>query len=152
MELLKEIKGKLHGVVSLGLLGIAIIIGFLGILVENVEMASLYLIFVFISPFPVCYFFCLKCPVRSINCAHVFPGKLTKIFKPKGSRKYTFTDYFITFFVLIILIALPQFWLFQRPLMLTSFWILTLFAGFEAKFFVCVSCQNVNCPLYKGKK
>ncbi len=146
MGLGKEIKDKIHGVVSLFLFGIALTIGFISILLNNLNIAVLYLFILFISSFIICYFYCLKCPCRLDNCGHIFPGKLTRIFKSKKSKGYTFIDYFLVGIVLLLLIGIPQYWVFQKTTLFFIFWILLLIALIEIRLFVCRRCSNVFCP------
>lgn len=143
--ILTEVKNKIHGVVSLVLIGVALIIGFLSILVENINFATFYVLLLFASPFSVCYFYCRKCPCRIKNCGHVFPGKVTRIFKSGKSGKYNFLDYFVTISVLLLLVVFPQYWMIKRSEIFVLFWLLMIFAIIEARVFVCSRCENIIC-------
>lgn len=149
--MIKEIKEKIHGVVSLLFFGIAVSIGFLSILLENINFASFYTFVLLSAPFAICYFYCLKCPCRISNCAHIFPGKITRLFKSKRSGKYSFIDYFITASIIFLLIGMPQYWLFQKTALFIIFWALVVIAVFEARSYVCTRCQNSFCPASKLK-
>jgi hypothetical protein len=148
--LIQKIKKNTHGVISLVIAGIAIIIAFISIFLNSVSIAILYLIVLMIASFAVSYFYCLKCTART-NCAHVLPGKLTNLFASPKSKNYNFLDYFVTVTALLLIAGIPQYWLIKRMELFFIFWGLLGVAFVEVRSYVCTRCNNSLCPGNKKK-
>jgi hypothetical protein len=104
-----------------------------------------YLLICGISPLTILYAFCAKCPCQA-HCGHVFPGRVAKVFKQRPAGPYTTGEVTMTGLVLLLLMGLPQFWLWQSPWLLAAFWGLYAIAVVQIRTVVCRACDNVYCP------
>lgn len=143
---------RFHGVFSLSLIFISIIIGLLSILYESLPMGLLYVAIILISPLIVIYSFCSKCICRLDSCGHILPGKFTKLLPPRKQSNYTVWDILGVVVPLTALLVFPQFWLWKTKIFLIIFWLLFLIALAEIMLFVCRECKNEICPAYVKKK
>ncbi len=136
-----------HGVFSLILLAIAVMVGFISILGESISMGLLYAGIMLIAPMILIYSFCSKCACRLDGCGHVLPGKLTQILPGREQGPYTFWDLFWTIVPIAALFVFPQFWLWKNKILFIIFWSLCLMGLVEILLFVCRSCMNEKCPV-----
>lgn len=138
---------KQHGVLSLILVFLAIAVGTISIAGSSKYYALIYIIISLISFLIVVFSFCAKCPCRQKECGHVLPGKLTKILPERVKAPYNTRDYCGVLIPLLLIIAIPQFWLVNRLLLLVVFWVLMIIALLDIGLKVCKGCGNKDCPL-----
>ena len=94
--------------------------------------------------------YCTKCRCRLTNCAHVFPGMVTRILPRRESAPYTKLDYAISFLPLALVVASAQFWLWSNLVLGVVYWVLLLSTGVALQKTVCPSCENCHCPMSPG--
>jgi hypothetical protein len=138
---------KFHGILSLTLVGVAIILGLFSITRESLLMGLLYVAISAVSSCTVVYAFCAKCPCRLHDCAHVLPVKLTTLLPPRKEGPYTALDLIGMSVPLLLIFLFPQFWLWKNPIFLIIFWVLCVVVSIEIVCYVCKGCQNEYCPL-----
>jgi hypothetical protein len=139
-------KGKFHGVFSLVLITVSMIVGIIALFEQSTALGGIYILIILISQPVILYAFCSKCPCREDSCRHVFPGKLTKIFPGREENAYTGWDLFWTSLALAVLFLFPQYWLWKNKILLILFWIPSVVAVLEILNFVCRGCKNFHCP------
>ena len=141
-------KNKFHGVFSLFLIILSIIVGLLSVLNESFVMGLWYIAIIFLSPPIILYSFCAKCICRLDSCRHIFPGRLSQLLPPRQQGHYTFWDIFWTSVALLALLLFPQYWLWKNITFFIIFWISCFIALTEILLFVCRGCKNKRCPIY----
>ena len=144
-------KNKFHGVFSLLLFTLAIVVALVGLWDRSSLLALLYLIIVGAAAYVILYAFCAKCVVRLNNCSHVFPGRLTRHLPPRKQLPYTFLDYTVTSLCLTVIVLFPQYWLMANMGTLLLFWALVIIAVVEILVFVCPQCKNEQCLMCPGR-
>ena len=136
---------KFNGITSLILTGIAALIALVVMSLTSWLLGGLYLAIMIIAPQAVLRSYCAKCPCK-VHCAHVFPGKAAMAFA-REAGPYTPTELIIMIGSLGLLIGLPQYWLWQHPILFAIYWILSGIAFFQIWLTICPSCHNVYCPV-----
>jgi hypothetical protein len=147
-QMIMDKENKLHGLMSLALVDLAVVMGIYCIMADKILYAILYTLFLFIGFSAIIFFFCRKCSSRN-NCSHVFLGPITKIMPQAKRANYSPSDYFIVLIILLLIIGIPQFWLWKFSVLPIAHWILLLVAGFQIKTFVCKKCGNTKCAMCK---
>jgi hypothetical protein len=138
-------KTRFHGIFSICLFLIALIIGGVSIFQVNPVLSLVYFILIPVSFFIVIYSYCTKCPhVGDDSCRHVIFGKVAKLFKQK-TGKYTIFELIGTLLPIFCIVAFPQFFLIRTPILMIIFWLLAIIAAIEIMLFVCKGCYNKNC-------
>ena len=139
---------RLHGLASLGLVGVAILLA-AGVLFQTAfALGLLYLGTTAASLTTILYAFCAKCPCK-VHCGHVLPGKAAKFFKRRPGP-YSTHDTGAMLLALLVLFAFPQVWLWSHPALFIAFWALSGVAVVEIRRYVCRACTNVFCPLHRA--
>ena len=144
-------KQRFHGVFSLVLISIAVIIALINMQRHSVNLGLAYLLIILFSTPIVLFSYCAKCTCRDGACGHVFPGMLTRLLPERKQGPYTKGDYFWTAISLIALLGFPQFWLWQSKTLFVVYWMLLLLGLTEILFMVCRACNNQNCPVRIGQ-
>lgn len=143
----ENMAGKFHGVFSLILILISIVIALIYLLRNSTGWGLVYLcIIVIVNPI-VLYSYCAKCLCRDDACSHVIPGKLTRLLPARKPGPYSQMDYYSTALSLTVLFGFPQAWLWQNLAILIAFWMLLIVGLVEILLFVCRTCSNDNCPM-----
>ncbi len=142
---------RFHGIFSLFLISVSVLIGLLSIMSESLLMVLLYAMLILISLPTIVYSFCSKCSCRD-SCSHILPGRLSKFLPPRKQGNYTPRDILGVVVPVTALLIFPQPWLWKNIPFLTIFWLLFFIALVEVNIFVCRSCSNEKCPLYPKKK
>jgi hypothetical protein len=142
---------KAHGLISLSLFFISQVLALTVTFVESQWLGLGYALLLVVSSLSIVYAYCAKCPVRLTNCGHVIIGPVTRIFLERKSGSYTRFEYGVVLSALLLLILVPQFWLWQHPRFLISFWIALIIAGLEINRYVCTRCDNVHCIACRKK-
>lgn len=141
---------KFFGINSLFLFTAAIIIGLSVIYGVSSILGLIYLLLIPISIIIIIYSYCTKCPQKENNCAHVFPGMISR-FMPDREGRYNKHDIMGTIIPVLVLILFPQYWLWQKKNLFILFWVLIIIAFIEIVVFVCKSCENRHCSLCRKK-
>jgi hypothetical protein len=139
------VKTQIHGITSLGFVGIATLIAAVAMFQVSLLLGGAYLLICGIAPLVILYAFCAKCPCQA-HCGHVLPGRAVKIFKQRPAGPYTAGEVTMTGMTLLLLVGLPQFWLWRSPWLLAAFWGLHAVAAVQIRTVVCRACDNVYCP------
>jgi hypothetical protein len=137
---------RFHGVTSIGLVGIAIVIAAVVMFQASWMLGALYLVGCLIAPLGIVYAFCAKCPCRG-HCAHVVFGKLAIALTNRQPGPYSRGEVAVVAVALVWLLGLPQAWLWRYPTWLIVFWVLNAIAVLQIRLAVCRSCENVHCPM-----
>jgi len=143
-------KGQLHGMISLVLILLSIIVALSALISESVTLGVGYLVIALVSPLIILYAFCAKCLCREA-CRHVLPGRLTRFFPKRPQTDYTRSDIFWTVVPLMALFIFPQFWIWKNKALFFLFWILCLAGVLEIFLLVCRGCRNTRCPICPHK-
>ncbi len=139
-----------HGYISISIFLIALGIGDYTILKESVMLGVFYASVVVLGFMSISFTYCTKCTIRS-NCKHFFPGLISQVVKYKN-RAYTKADIVVAIIPVVLMIVLPQYWLYRKNMYFNIFWMLVIIASIEVMFFVCKTCGNKKCAMCKNKE
>ena len=139
---------QLHGIISLGLIFAAVVVAAVVLIRISVTLGALYLGGCAAASIVILYAYCAKCPGRT-HCGHVLPGKAAKIFSDRPSGPYTTVELAATGLSLLVLMGLPQVWLWRSMRPLIAFWAMTIIAVIQIRSVVCRNCNNAFCPAKK---
>lgn len=139
-----------HGIVSMTLISIAVVIGMVVMSLQSLYLGLIGLLSFLLFMIPVAALFCSKCDNRE-NCVHWFPGKISKLLSKARKGPYTNIEIASVIATFLILIALPQYWLMDFSWLMVVYWLLMVAAVFEISNFVCTKCINRKCPMCKNK-
>lgn len=142
---------KAHGVISLFLFFIAQVLALTVIFLESKAMGIGYAALLIGSCLSIVYAYCAKCPVRLTGCGHVVIGPVTQIFPERQQGPYTRGEYAVVVTALLLLVLVPQLWLWKYPRFLIGFWAFLIVAGVEINRYVCTRCENVHCIACRKK-
>jgi hypothetical protein len=137
---------QLHGITSLGLVLAAIVLAAVVMFQVSWALGVVYLLICAVALLAILYGYCAKCPCR-IHCGHVFPGKAAMIFKNRPPGPYTTVELAITCLALLLLMGLPQAWLWRYIEPFIAFWVMTAIAVIQIRTIVCRACDNIHCPV-----
>ena len=126
-------KGKFHGITSLLLISTSFIIGLYATYLYSLIWAIIYGITLLSGMLSILFCYCAKCPCKETNCGHYFPGKLTRLFPNRTPGKYKVWEKLGVFLPVILIIAIPQFWLFKNYLLLAIYWGLFIIGFIQIK-------------------
>lgn len=70
---------KFHGITSLLLESLAILVGFAAIWQSQTSAAVFYIVLILVSVPIILYSYCSKCEIRLTGCRHVIPGQITRL-------------------------------------------------------------------------
>lgn len=136
---------KFHGVTSLLLEGLAIVIGFMAIWQVNKWVGAFYAVLILISVPLVLYAYCAKCEIRLTDCRHVIPGQITRLLPDRDEAPYNFRDYMGLALAVITLVAFPQPWLWGNLPLFIFFWTCVAVGLVQILMKVCKGCGNRKC-------
>jgi hypothetical protein len=142
---------KFHGITSIGLVLGATIIAAAAMFQTSGGLGVVYLVICVAAPASILYAYCAKCPAKT-HCGHVFPGKLVVAFTNRQPGPYTKTEMAVLGLALLLLIGLPQIWLWQYTTLFVVYWVLTAVAILQIRTVVCRACNNVYCPMCPAAK
>ena len=143
----KKRKINVHGYMSMTMLMVALGIADFALFKISILYGIIYTLVILSGFLFISFFYCRKCTIRK-NCNHLFPGMISVVVK-YCEKEYKKNDLIITLVPILLMIALPQYWLFYELILFIIFWFLMAIAGIEINLFVCKSCRNVKCPLNK---
>jgi hypothetical protein len=139
---------QLHGVASIGFAAVAIAIAAAVMFRTSWVLGVVYLAICAVSSGGIVYAYCAKCPCKT-HCAHVLPGKAAMAFD-REPGPYTGAELMTIVALGLLLIGLPQFWLWRYTGLFIAHWLLIVVALVQVRAVVCRSCDNVYCPLKIG--
>jgi hypothetical protein len=136
---------QIHGLLSIVLIATGCGIGVLAISRESLFLAAGYCLVAVLALGAILLAFCSKCTCKE-HCGHVILGKLARhIHRPAGP--YSAMELAIVAASFLLIIGLPQFFLWKQSLLLIGFWALVAFALLEIRLVICTRCENRNCPV-----
>jgi len=136
---------KIHGITSLSLVMLTLIIATVVMFLTSWLLGVVYLLVAALAMFIIIYGFCAKCPCRT-HCGHVIPGKLAVALTKRQSGPYTTIEVVGLVLGLVLLVGLPQPWLWTYRGWFITFWVLNAIALIQIRSFVCRVCDNIYCP------
>lgn len=136
---------RFHGVVSVVLAGIAVVIAALMLTQIAWQWAVGYVLLGMTGLGVIIYAYCAKCPCKAC-CAHVLPGKIAGWF-PRRLGPYSIAEQAVVVVVLLLILGLPQLWLWRSVAAGVVFWVLNAIAVTQILVFVCGTCPNTHCPV-----
>ena len=136
---------QFHGITSLSLVAIAIIIAASVLFRTSLTLGIVYLAICAAAPLVVLYAYCAKCSCQA-HCGHVFPDKAAQVFN-REPGPYTLIELAAMILALALLIGLPQFWLWRYTGLFIAFWVLNGIALVQIRIVVCRTCGNIYCPM-----
>ncbi len=139
--------GTFHGITSLVLLALAMLVGLIGVALDAPTAAVSYALLLGAAFLVVCAAYCAKCPCRKDACGHLVPGLVAQNLPARRQTPYNTIDLALTASALAAMVLYPQPWLWRHPTLLTLFWLLTAGAVLQIVLRVCRRCQNRHCPL-----
>lgn len=140
---------KFHGVMTIILILAAIGVGIAAIALKTALGALIYAAVIVLALPLLIHLFCGKCVCRETNCLMVYPAKLYRRLPGRRDGDYTGPDLAAIVGILVLLVAVPQYWLWQTKALFIAFWILIFGAHAEVMTIVCRACENCRCPVYR---
>jgi hypothetical protein len=136
---------QFHGVTSFILMMIAMLIALVVMFMTSWLLGLIYLAVMALAPQVILRAYCAKCPCQA-RCAHIFPGKAAMAFS-RTPGPYTLLETGSMMIAMLLLLGLPQYWLWQYPALFITFWGLSGVAIVQIRAFVCKTCNNIYCPV-----
>jgi hypothetical protein len=136
---------KFHGVASLLLESLAIVIGFTAVWQAHKVAGVIYAILILAAVPLILYAYCSKCEVRLTGCRHVIPGQMTRLLPARKNEHYGILDYVGLTLPVAVLVAFPQPWLLENMLLLILFWACLAGGLVQILLRVCKGCGNQKC-------
>jgi hypothetical protein len=140
---------RFHGVASIGLVAITILVAAVTVFQASAVLGVVYLAGCAVAPLGIVYAFCARCACRR-HCAHVVFGKLAVALTKRLPGPYTPAEMAVVGLGLLWLLGLPQVWLWRTPVWFVFFWVLNAVAVVQIRLGVCPACDNLHCPLRAG--
>jgi len=138
---------RLHGLLTLVFLVLALLVGLAGIALKDALAALLYVLMIAAGVPAIVYLFCGKCVCRGERCLMVFPGRMSMRLPTRKTDAYTRADFAGILGTLVLLAAFPLYWLWQTKPLFVLFAILGMAAHAEVLIVVCKACENCRCPV-----
>ena len=141
---------KFHGVTSLLIESLAIVIAFAAVWQAHKVAGVIYAILILASVPLLLYAYCAKCEIRLDGCRHVIPGQLTRLLPARDDGPYRFKDYAGLLLPAVVLVLFPQPWLRDNLTLLILFWLCLVGGVVQILLKVCKGCGNqarVMCKL-----
>jgi hypothetical protein len=137
---------RFHGLTSLELIFLAITLAAVAIFMSAWLLGISYLVAGVVGLTGLLYAYCAKCPCRT-HCGHVIPGKIVRsIFPHRQPGPYSLIELAVLGLALLLLLGLPQIWLWQFTGLFLAFWLLTAIALIQIRMIICRTCDNIYCP------
>lgn len=136
---------QFHGVTSLSLVLIATLIALGVMFITSWLLGVIYLAVMALAPQAILRAYCAKCPCQA-HCAHIIPGKAAMSFS-RTPGPYTLSEIGIMSIAIVLLLGLPQYWLWSYPVLFATFWVLSGIAVIQIRVFICKTCNNIYCPV-----
>jgi hypothetical protein len=138
---------RFHGVMSLTLVAVAVIIAALVLAQITWGWAVGYILLCAVGMGGILYAYCTKCPCKAC-CAHILPGKIAGLF-PRTPGPYSGVEVAVVIVAGLLILGLPQLWLWRSVVAGIVFWVLNAIAFVQILLFVCGACANTHCPIGK---
>jgi len=138
---------KFHGVTSLLLESLAIVIGFTAVWQAHKVAGVIYAILILAAVPVILYSYCSKCEVRLTGCRHVIPGQITRLLPARENEQYGIFDYVGLTLPAAMLVAYPQPWLLENLTLLILFWACLAGGLLQILLRVCKGCGNSKCMM-----
>lgn len=138
---------RFHGLLTLGFLVLALLVGLLGIAMKDAIAALFYVLMIAVGLPLIVYLFCGKCACRGERCLMLLPGRLSMRLPARKTDAYTRADLAGILATLVLLAAFPIYWLWQTKPLLALFAVLGMAAHAEVLAVVCKACENDRCPV-----
>ncbi len=139
-----------HGIISLFFTAAALLLGIFAISAGNLIYGIVYVVILITGFLVVIYSYCTKCSGR-FNCGHVIFGKIAQRMPKRKSSSYSNLDFLGVMIPLILMMVIPQFWLWKTTWMFAAFWILMIVSVLEINRYVCSRCANSKCLLCRNE-
>jgi hypothetical protein len=123
---------RFHGVTSISLVGIAIVIAAVAMFQASWVLGVVYLAGCLVAPLGIAYAFCAKCACRT-HCAHVIFGKLAMALANRQPGPYSRSEVAVVAVALLWLLGLPQIWLWRSLGLFAAFWVLNAVAFLQIR-------------------
>jgi hypothetical protein len=136
---------RFHGVMSLTLVAVAVIIATLVLAQVTWGWAVGYVMLCVAGMGAILYAYCAKCPCKAC-CAHGLPGKIAGRF-PRKPGPYSAIELAGLIIAGLLILGLPQLWLWRSVVAGVVFWVLNAIAFVQILLFVCGACSNTHCPV-----
>jgi hypothetical protein len=136
---------RFHGVVSVTLVAIAIIIAVLMLAQIAWGWVVGYILLCAAGGGAILYAYCAKCPCKAC-CAHVLPGKIAGRF-PRAPGPYSGVEVAAVIVAGLLILGLPQLWIWRNVAAGVIFWVLSAIAVTQILAFICGACPNTHCPV-----
>ena len=136
---------RLHGVTSLLLESLAVVIGFTAVWQADKVAGVIYATLILAAVPVILYSYCSKCEVRLTGCRHVIPGQITRLLPTRKKEHYGVRDYVGLMLPAAVLVAFPQPWLLENMLLLILFWACLAGGLVQILLKVCKGCGNSKC-------
>jgi hypothetical protein len=117
---------KFHIFLFLFSLLLYLFIGLYAIFTQSIIIGLIYLIILVLSSIALAYFCCTKCRFNEDSCLHKIPGILTKILPKRKGKKFTIYDRYVIYLTSVVIILIPQIWLWNIKYLFVIFWTLVL--------------------------
>ena len=140
---------KVHGIISLTMLMVSFIVGLYAVITASLNAGILYAVLLLLLPMIVIYSFCAKCSCKSEGCGHVLPGKIAGFMPDRRGQKYSGRDMAGVIIPFLILVVFPQPWLYANIVLPVIFWIVLAVSLAYIRLYVCIGCENTECPFCK---
>jgi hypothetical protein len=144
-------RNKTHGIISIIQFSIAIVIAVYSIYTVSILYFVAYLALLVICMVVVLFSYCTKCASNK-DCSHIIIGKVIHLFPKRKQRDYSIYDYLGVSVPLLLIVGIPQYFLWNNLYLLLFFWIFFIGALIEIIKYVCPRCLNnrcLLCPLYE---
>jgi len=138
---------KFHGVTSLLLESLAILVGFAAIWQSHKAAGIFYIVLILVSVPIILYSYCSKCEIRLTGCRHVIPGQITRLLPARENEPYGFLDTIGLMLPAAVLVAFPQPWLLDNKPLFALFWICLSGGLVQILLKVCKGCGNQKCVM-----
>jgi len=142
---------RFHGVTSLLLESLAIVIGFAAVWQAHKVAGMMYAVLILAAVPLILYAYCSKCEIRLSGCRHVIPGQLTRLLPARDDGPYRVKDYAGLGLPIAILVLFPQPWLRDKLTLLILFWLCLVGGVVQILLQVCRGCGNQKCILCKRR-
>jgi hypothetical protein len=139
-----------HGIISIVIAFLAFALAIVAISFNRFDLAFVYILIILTGFLIIMYSYCTKCEGR-FSCGHVIIGKIAQWLPCRKNSPYTNLDYLGVILPFLIIVILPQIWLWKIKWMFVSFWILLIVAALEINKYVCNRCVNTKCVMCKNK-
>ena len=141
---------RTHGVTSLMWVAIAIGIAVWTLAQTALVWAGGYVLLCVAGAVVIIYAYCAKCPCKAC-CAHVLPGKVAARVS-RVPAPYSDAEQAVVVVALLLILGLPQLWIWQRLAAGVGFWGLNGVAILQILGVICTTCPNTYCPIGKARR